>query len=197
LQLFLHLYNTKLPLDFQFGPPECAWNGAYKFHTKNPIHIIESIIQCDPSFDDATYQVNSRSRMSDIRSGTVYQVAQEEIKLKDPDARLIGLLLSVDDTVMTQFSGGQTGRPLYLSTTNQSLDSRRHLSTNAWRVAALLPTLRTKRKALNNIEKQWYTVANVEFVNRTMELALKPLIGNFFIITQKAISFAQFAVYFM
>jgi len=86
-------------------------------------------------------------------------------------------MLSVDDTKLTNHSGSANGRPLYLTTANQSLESRRHSSTNSWRVAALLPSLDID--SLSSVEKEWSTVAKAEFVNRSMELVLKPLIGTF------------------
>jgi len=134
-------------------------------------------MQTDSTFDTGWFKQNRRSlRYNDIRSGEVYQKAQNEIRELDPDGHLIGLMLSVDDTKLTNHSGSANGRPLYLSTANQSLESRRHSSTNSWRVTALLPSLNLD--TLSKVEKDWSTVAKAEFVNRSMELALQPLIGN-------------------
>lgn len=147
------------------------------FPAKNPIDVIKSLIQCDSTFDDTRYTQQVRSPCwSDIRSGEVYQNAQDEIQDLDPNGKLIGLVLSVDDTRMTSHSGSATGRPLYLTTANQSLESRRHASTNAWRITALLPCMKFPRPT--TLEETWGTVAQCEFVNRTMELALQPLIGT-------------------
>jgi hypothetical protein len=134
-------------------------------------------MQCDASFDDRPFKVNMQSRKCDIRSGTIYQRTQEEIAQIDSEAALIGLMLSVDDTKLTQHSGNHNGRPLYLATANQSLHSRRHLNTNAWRITALLPTLDHRFKDNTAEEDAWKTIAKSEFANRCMELALKPLIG--------------------
>lgn len=134
-------------------------------------------MKSDATFSDA-YRTTA-PHAGDIRDGTVYRQAQAEIQCLNPQGRLIGVMLSIDDTPLTQHSGTHNGRPVYISTANQSLESRRKRTSNAWRVLALLPVLKLEEESKQSgVDDLWITHAKSEFSNRVLEVVLKPLAGK-------------------
>jgi hypothetical protein len=90
--------------------------------------MIKSLVRCNEqsfSMDDRC----SRAFCSDIRGGSVYRSAKAAIRLKAPNAKIVGLILAVDDTMLTQHSGSHNGRPLYMTCTNLPLSVRRKSTT--------------------------------------------------------------------
>lgn len=148
-----------------------------KILTKNPIVVLRSIMDSDSSF---CYDIPpSKSKYkAEIRDGEIYRMATEEVLQIDQEGSLIGIMLAIDDTPLTQHSGKHNGRPVYITTANQSLHSRRQRRTHAWRLLALLPILNVDEGKLTSVEKTWSVHAKVEFNNRVLEKVLKPLSGN-------------------
>lgn len=188
LELYLKLkLNTNYVLDFKCGPIDSCWNGEYKLLRKDPIDIIKSLMACHQdqfSLDDRI----GRDVYSDIRGGTVYRTARTEIRARLPDAKLVGIILGVDDTQLTAHSGNHQGRPLYMTTTNLPLQLRRLINSYAWRAIGLLPNPRIpKREALNASEEAWLMQAKCEFASLVLRKCMAPLLafreGGFQVIT--------------
>lgn len=142
-------------------------------------------MQTDTSFKDNKVKV-ARGRHGDIRAGSVFQLIQTDLSLQHPNGVLLGIMLAVDDTPLTLQSGAQIGRPLYITTCNQSLESRRQINNHSWRLIALLPTM-THNKT-SELETPWKPHATVEFVNQSLRLAVQPLIDHLdtgFVVKQK------------
>lgn len=85
-------------------------------------------------------------------------------------------MLSIDDTNLTNHSGVHNGRPLYITTANQSLESRRQRNTNAWRIVGLLPIIQLTQE-LSPMEKKYIAHAKTEFTNRILERVLQSIRG--------------------
>jgi len=119
---------------------------------------------------------------NDIRKGSNFQTAMREIQDIDPNGVLLGFILSLDDTPLTEHSGAHNGRPLYITTANQTLKSRRMRNSNAWRVMALLPVIQLREKDLTLLERKWIAQVRIELNNRTLEHVLKPIAGNISIV---------------
>jgi hypothetical protein len=147
----------------------------------------------DQSFCAGQFIRNRATRSADIRRGSVYQRAQEDVAQIDVHGVLVGVMLSIDDTPLTEHSGVHNGRPVYITTANQSLKSRRQRQTNAWRVLALLPVIHLRKGTITPLEDRWMTHAKVEFSNRVLEIALEELAGTLdsFILMQTDINLAQ------
>lgn len=149
--------------------------------TRNPMDILQSIMSMDDSFfHERTPPVNMENNepLENMRQGGAFQLAQNELRNTNPEGKLIGLILSIDDTNLTNHSGVHNGRPLYMTTANQSLESRRKRKTNSWRILALLPIIQLAKEKRTPQEKYWITHAKIEFANRMLEFVLQPLIGN-------------------
>lgn len=123
--------------------------------------------------------LENNETLENIRQGSSFQNAQRDLHRVDPLGKLIGLMLSIDDTCLTNHSGVHNGRPLYMTTANQSLESRRKRKTNSWRILALLPIIQLPKEKQSADEKKWITQAKVEFTNRVLEFVLQPLIGKY------------------
>lgn len=180
------LLSDDFHIDFIFGAHDCSWNlkpksgkkKLYKIITKNPIDVLRSIMANDNTF---RFDDPKQGRFkADIRGGDIFTHAHNEIRKIDPNGCLIGIMLAIDDTPLTQHSGTHNGRPVYITTANQSLASRRQRNTNAWRVLALLPVLKLDENNLSKEDKPWSVHAKVEFNNRALAIILKPLQGNQF-----------------
>lgn len=143
--------------------------------TKDPINVLRSIMNSDESFCYDPPHVTSYK--SEVRNGTMYRKAHQEIMEIDVEGCLIGIMLAIDDTPLTQHSGKHNGRPVYISTANQSLYSRRQRQTRAWRILALLPVLSLDEEKMTKLEKKWSVHAKVEFHNRVLQKVLQPLSG--------------------
>jgi len=131
----------------------------------------------DSSFEFNRVRVGRPPILDDIKQGRIYQAAQREIFALNPDGALIGIILSIDDTNLTNHSDVHNGRPLYITTANQSLESRRKRSSNAWRIAALLPVIQISQESMSTLEKKYIAHAKVEFNNRVLEVILTQLKG--------------------
>lgn len=131
----------------------------------------------DESFkDDYTKKTELHG---DIRNGSAYIAAAQDVRRLNRNGCLIGVMLAIDDTPLTQHSGTHNGRPVYMSTCNQSLQSRRKRVTSAWRILALLPVLSLgEEENLSTIDKNWSVHAKVEFNQRVLSEILKPIAGN-------------------
>lgn len=143
---------------------------------KDPVKVLKSIMNSDPSFKHE-FRKSAPCR-GDIRDGLVFREAFAEIRKIDIKGSLVGVMLAIDDTPLTQHSGTHNGRPVYITTANQSLDSRRKRDTHAWRLLALLPVLKLDEDEQTTVDKKWCTHAKAEFNNRALEVVLKPLSGK-------------------
>jgi len=138
---------------------------------------LRSLIDCDTSFNDEQVKIRRRDPLDDIRKGSVYQDTQREIYNLNPNGKLIGIILSIDDANLTRNSGAHNGRPLYMTTANQSLESRRQRKTNAWRIVGLLPVIQISQEVMSPTEKKYIAHAKVEFTNRVLERVLQSIQG--------------------
>lgn len=112
--------------------------------------------------------------MSDIRGGSVYRTAKAEMRRKIPNAKMIGIILAVDDTNLTIHSGSHTGRPLYMTVTNLPLALRRKINNYAWRPIGFLPNI--DAPAPNTREEvNWKMHAKAKFASEILERVLEPL----------------------
>jgi len=115
-------------------------------------------------------------QMSDIRGGSIYRRAKAEMRQKIPNARMIGIILAVDDTNLTVHSGSHTGRPLYMTVSNLPLSIRRKINNYAWRPIGFLPNLDVE-SANTREETSWQRHAKVKFASQILEKVLEPLVG--------------------
>jgi len=167
----LHTFNNNL--DFTCGPESCPWNGEHTFLRKDPIEVVKSLIHShgdDFSLDDRV----SRRNMDDIRGGSVYRNAKAEMRRKLPTAKMIGIILAVDDTNLTIHSGSHIGRPLYMTTTNLPLEARRRINNIAWRPIGFLPHMKSDT-TMTNADKEWKIHAKAKFASIVIERVLSPL----------------------
>jgi len=112
--------------------------------------------------------------MSDIRGGSIYRRAKAEMNRKVPGARMVGIILAVDDTCLTVHSGSHTGRPLYMTCTNLPLEIRRKINNFAWRPIGLLPNLDVPA-VTTAVENSWKMYAKAKFASLVFEQVLAPL----------------------
>lgn len=149
----------------------------YQIVWKDPIAVLKSIMANDPTF--ITEYPKRTNNHGDIRNGSVFRAAASEVRAKNKDGVLIGFMLAIDDTPLTQHSGTHNARPVYITTCNQSLASRRKRITHSWRVLAFLPVLNLgDTEKLNTEEKKWAVHAKIEFQQRVLKIILKPLAGT-------------------
>lgn len=158
---------------FECGPEGCPWNGEHTFIRKDPIEIIKSLIQCNVdtfSLDDRV----DRDYLDDIRGGSLYRNAKAEMRRKLPNAKMVGIILAVDDTNLTNHSGSHIGRPLYMTTTNLPLETRRQINNFAWRPIGFLPHMKSSG-TMTNVDKAWKVHAKAKFASVVIERVLAPL----------------------